>query len=126
MLQNQIITEENEHGLIPVSLEKFVENGEVITAKLWPILNNVQRAWKKRIDIETKREASGDWRSLLGKRISWPMSELDQNLAGVTQDKFIKTERDNLREENAMLRSKINSIVGLVLKLVLNEDTIMS
>ena len=81
----------------------------------------MQLAWQKRLDIEKKRESSGDWRSILGKRISWPMSELDQNLASVTEEGHIKTERDQLKEEVEYLKRKNNSIVSLILKLVLNE-----
>ena len=44
-LQNQVISEENEKGLIPVELSCFVIDDKVDTAKLWPILNNVQAAW---------------------------------------------------------------------------------
>ena len=49
------------------------------------------------------------------------MSELDQNLASVTEEGHIKTERDQLKEEVAYLKRKNNSIVSLILKLVLNE-----
>ena len=72
-----MISDDNEKGLIPVGLSCFVIDGRVDTDKLQPILSKVEDAWQKRLKIEENREASGDWRSLLGKRISWPMSELD-------------------------------------------------
>ena len=54
-LKEQVITEENSEGLIPVKLKKFVTDGVVNTAKLWLILTNVHNAWQMRLD-ELERE----------------------------------------------------------------------
>lgn len=56
-----------------------------------------------------KRREKGDWENKLGKRISWPMAELDQNLQSLATEFEIKTERDMLREEVFHLKSLLNS-----------------
>ena len=75
------MSEENLEGLIPVELSEFVHDGDVNIEKLYQVLDNVQAAWQKRLDIETERNKNGDWQGLLGKRIQWPVTELNQLLA---------------------------------------------
>ena len=66
-LREHIIREDNPSvGLIPVDESVFVINCMVDTTKLYPVLNDVQKAWQRRIDEETKREEKDDWRSILG------------------------------------------------------------
>ena len=59
-LKEQVITEKNSEGLIPVKLEEFVTDGVVNTARLWLILTNVHNAWQMRID-DIKREKYEIW-----------------------------------------------------------------
>ena len=50
------------------------------------------------------------------------MTELDQNLQSVTSGKFVKTERDNLREDNKRLISELNNYKSMVIKVALSKD----
>ena len=119
------MTDENDQGLIPVQLSEFVTNDTVDAAKLWPVLDKVEAAWSKRLANERESEEAGAWRSVLGRRISWPMAEIGENLSSLTTECSIKTERDRLREENHILKGKINWIAGMILKVTLNPKTII-
>ena len=102
-----IKSEDNYRGLIPVEMEEFVTNDRVNLPKLKATMGKVEASWQKRLADEIKREEGGNWRNELGKRISWPMAELDQNLHNLTTDFEIKTERDMLREEVKDLRDLV-------------------
>ena len=84
-----IKSEDNPKGLIPEDMTKFVKNNKVDIAKLKEILGNVEASWQKRLTHEQNREKRSDWRGKLGKRISWPMSEMDQNLMSLTSEQEV-------------------------------------
>ena len=45
LIDNEIISEDNDQGLIPVDKAEFVTDDLIETSKLWPILDNVESAW---------------------------------------------------------------------------------
>ena len=100
LVDKEIISEDNDQGLIPVDKAEFVTDDKIETSKLWPILHKVEVAWQKMLTQERERAERDDLRDILAKQISDPTRELSERFEALTSGTVIKTERDLLKEEN--------------------------
>ena len=91
--------------------------------RLWPILNKVEQAWKKRQAQLEQFLKTETWLTL-GKRVDLPMRELHENLIAVTESRRIKTERDRLKEENKNLKRQLTDVMDMLFNLSPSSPTL--
>ena len=67
--------------LLPGPLENYINNDTVDVKALFKVVKIVESEWTKRLKGLEAKTQSSEWNNELGLRISWPMAELDENIA---------------------------------------------